>query len=277
MKYQYNRDLILGNINAFLKKKGMLIGEFELKLQVSKGYLSRLKDNKSGINVEFLMAVCNILDCDMDDLIRISASELSPTETFIKRFIDRLEKETYQGNIGWKADDYLWILDLYTSPLGERVPAQVFEWEHPLFRRAKTDNGSFDKKMPPYSYCPIYSFSGRTVPADDFFSAPIKIVNGQTIKQVYITKICLEGDEEKIDYELFLYTPCEGFSPEKVEGICSTRNSSDKIKILMEHLYQSAKEATSKIFLNNDIKNSLTEFIEEGVVDKKNPDEEIPF
>ena len=80
---------IVENIYLLIKEKDLKIGDVESKSGISTGYLSRLKDSKTNINIESLYKIANYLNVTIDSLVNCDFSELSATEKYMLNFLTK--------------------------------------------------------------------------------------------------------------------------------------------------------------------------------------------
>lgn len=110
----FDKKRCLDNIYFLAKQKGKKIGELEELAGVSTGYLSRAnkEDSTSKLTIDLIVAIAQALAVSVDKLVSYDLSGLSPNERRIVEFIEKLEKDTMNGDISWEK---------YQPPSGEDI------------------------------------------------------------------------------------------------------------------------------------------------------------
>lgn len=236
MEYTYSVDRILKNIGVKIKEKKIRIQDFETKIGVSKGYLSRLKENKTGVSVEILMKACNVLGCSLEELVAYPLLRETPNEKLIQDFLNKILSETKEQNLFWKVDGAAWEIEMKTDPAFK----PPHPW-HPLFLK----NVDKNKKPIPgealYVYKPIVPLPHeKTVTVGDIYCAGVYFMNGGPNNRLYVVQVAPENHTDIVDYELFITSTDSEYAEynEVLVPVCSSRNSPPIVKTKMKNLGQ---------------------------------------
>ena len=104
VKKNFDKYLLFSNIRELLKNSDVKIGEIEKQAGCYPGYMSRLdkKDNTTEPSVEFVMTAAKLLKTSVDVITRCDLAALNPTELYLKKFFEKLEKDTIQDKLDWE-------------------------------------------------------------------------------------------------------------------------------------------------------------------------------
>ena len=102
---EFNKKLMMDNIWALLKRKGMKVGELESRANVSTGYLSRLtKDENSKPSVELVVKIAGILGVSLDALLYYDLRNQYFEERYFDNFLVKLYMDTQGNSLDWKKE-----------------------------------------------------------------------------------------------------------------------------------------------------------------------------
>lgn len=122
-----DKKRILDNINYFLSKKHMKIGELEVASGVSPGYVSRLsKEKNSKPSFEFIKNLANACGTTIDKMTYFDFTNATPTELYLYDFLAKLDRDTEARKLKWGMET---SKELYHSPYDEN-----FNVMHPLLK-----------------------------------------------------------------------------------------------------------------------------------------------
>ena len=91
MSVEFNKQIFFDNITYLLKSKDMKIGDLENHAGVSIGYVSRINRDDRNVkpSIEFVMKVAEFFEVNMETLVSIDLSKMTPTEKYILAFIEQ--------------------------------------------------------------------------------------------------------------------------------------------------------------------------------------------
>lgn len=106
MEKCYNKYLLFQNIRELSKKHNIKLGDIEKEAGVTVGYMSRLDkpSNATEPSLEFVLTAAKLLKTDVDSLININQSELSPNEQYVMNFLKKLTNDTSKDKICWELE-----------------------------------------------------------------------------------------------------------------------------------------------------------------------------
>lgn len=110
MSKEFNKQQMLDNITFFLQEFSKKIGELETEAGVSPGYISRItKDEKTKPGIDFIVKTADALNVSVDTLLNADFSEMTPTERYLVKFIEKLIRDTQEDKLDWdrEANDIL--------------------------------------------------------------------------------------------------------------------------------------------------------------------------
>ena len=105
MSISLNKELMLDNIYYRLQELDMKIGELEAEADVSPGYISRTsKDENSRPGIDFVIKAAHALQVSVDTLLNVRLSELTPTEKYLFKFLEKLKRYTSEDKLAWNRE-----------------------------------------------------------------------------------------------------------------------------------------------------------------------------
>lgn len=249
----FDRERCIENITLLLDLKNKKLGNIEKLSGNSAGYLSRMRSGKSNAdpNIEFLVTAASELDVSLDMLVMSEIKEMTQTEEYLLKFLNKLVLDT-------RADSVTWIRERL-SELGKvTVDFTYYEGEpyadHPLFTVAAVNEGDGN------SYHAVYDsqfFKGSGVElGGDCYNA--KLPNSGS--SLYIMSCNKGGDSiawecEKF-YELYMRAEDGIVSP-----ICNTMDVCSAIKIAVDSLVKEIKISVTHVHMDNQVKKAIDEYL----------------
>lgn len=101
----YSNERLYRNIRAVIKHKKKPIGDLELEVGISQGYLSRSEKSNTTPNISTVTNIAEQLGCSIDFLVLSDAGKSSDNMLFIEDFIAKLIEDTKSGDIVWSSDE----------------------------------------------------------------------------------------------------------------------------------------------------------------------------
>lgn len=98
MSQLFDRELFLKNISFCLKKAGISELRFEEMAEITSGYISRLRASNSMPSIEKVCSIANALNVDIQDIVGIDLSAVSPLEQKQIKFLRKV-KTQYRANL----------------------------------------------------------------------------------------------------------------------------------------------------------------------------------
>ena len=236
MKKVFDRKRCVSNIDLLIKKKGLKVGAVENAIGVSTGYISRLGDSTSKLNLEFLVALSEALEVSLDTLVCYDLSAMTPTELYVYQFCEKVVNQTLYGEMSWEKESIGAINAIKCYSNGTT--------DHPLFM-------SEDQEAYYNSYF-----------ADDYGTR----VTGEvyrtalgTNEWLYLTRVQYPK-EKGAGYELYIVE--EAYNGTTTNPLCASINSDDTaFNALLMRLYNSVAESCRKVAINASTRSIIDKFM----------------
>lgn len=101
---KYDKDRLLNNIDFLLEKNNIKKGELEQFIEVSPGYLSRIKasDNvDASPNIDKLSLIASKLNCSIISLLFCDYASLTETEIYLVNSLESIIDKTNNDQVVW--------------------------------------------------------------------------------------------------------------------------------------------------------------------------------
>lgn len=263
---EFDKNRLMDNINILIKDKSLKIGELEVKVGVSVGYLSRLgkSENETVPNIDFIWKLSHELGVSIDALLNYDFSKSNDNLLYLCSFIQRLIKDTDCHEIEWKRE----TVGYYSKVMNGSV-------KHPLFiKRSNSEDEATTAESIIHKYVYDSKFllgENVTIMGDGFRGY------ADGLGTLYLMDVFHTTDEGVEDFwELYLVE--ETFnSPDMndvdymVTPICYTIGKSEELLPMMQNLYKCIKRHDEDIQLSNDVKSKLNRYL------NFDPNSELPF
>lgn len=103
MMEKFNSKLLFDNIEYLIRTQDRKIGEVEAEAGVSAGYISRTNKESGGKpGIDFIMNISEVLHVSIDTLLKVNISSLTPTESYIVSFLEKMTKDTIKDLLAWE-------------------------------------------------------------------------------------------------------------------------------------------------------------------------------
>lgn len=216
------------------------IGDVEVEAGMTAGYLSKLqKDEAKNNNIlDFVVNVSEILGISVDSLVHVDYSSLTKTEKYFADFIDKLIRETTEGELCWDKETM------------NNLNNYSYQYSHPLFEITERDGGSYEPKK--FAYKSLFSL-GATLASDCFKVS----LNDSTL---YLMNVNISPDSFAFAKEMYFVKYYQGNETSEVIKVCQIKNGSPLDKIAND-LVMAAKESSNHIKLDNNAKSIIDDFM----------------
>ena len=252
MSNQFDKSLMINNILYLIKQRGVKIGELEMEAGVSPGYISRInKEGNTKPGIDFIYNVSDVLNLDIDTLLKVDISNLTPSVRYMISFLEKLTQDTFSEKLEWNRESKDQLnLEIESDENGN--------CNHPLFQ-VKTILQPTEGDYPEEVTLPVFpsqTFDTLTGIEGDCFNLAMN--DGVTLYVMNIYKAgALVSDPDTYAKEVWI---C-GQNNEK-QFLCSTRDVS-RITSLIDRLYsaivESAKHPTVKPVFRTAIDSFMTD------------------
>ncbi len=264
------KDRSLANVRYLLKKHpSVKLGQIEAEGGVSTGYTSRMEksDSKADPPVEYLAAAAKAFDISIDTLIYVPLDEMTASEKYILKFIEKVAADTISEEMMWEREPCKFL----NEPFELRGSwADV----HPLFVPNKNDVDNYG------NYGSAF-FQSRFFPerAVDVLVDPYHATMTRTDSVLYILPVMMYDNADCIDgergYELYIYDSNE------VTPICNTIQSHPAIASAVSKLFSVIQETTAHVRLDKKARSLIDAFMNprqgKSPFDDLEEDGELPF
>lgn len=255
---EFNKKLMLENIEHLLKQTGMKIGELETAAGVSTGYISRIsKEGGAKPGIDFIINVAAALGVSVDTLITIPLAEITPTEKYLISFLEKLKRDTAEDNLEWEKETAYYLNRMQCNEDGV-IPHPLFQYEF------LPDNGAVEGSE--YIVFQSNAFGVNTEICGDCFHLEMK--NGARFYLMEVINRDVDPCEGICSVEeAWMWTPGAG-----AQFICSSK-SSPIFTDLVSDLYQMVREYSMHPKLKFDLRIVIDAYMKEDFKD----DDDLPF
>ena len=128
---EYDNSHLISNINYFLRKLDLRMGEFEQLIGVSAGYISRTAKENSAkkLSIDVVWKIARLFEVDIRTLIEGDLMIPNSNVKLVTQFLDKLCKQTAQNDIKWEnrggamcyLSDALWSTELFSEEDGKVI------------------------------------------------------------------------------------------------------------------------------------------------------------
>ena len=265
MKKENLGRVYAGNIKILAKHAGIKLHDLEKELGVSEAYISRIGNRKGAdLTPEQLVQVADILDVNVDYLLRSNMEELDAKDDIVKVFMDKLYKNTEDNSLVWVP---LTKKDVAQVPQGEVKAGHL-----PLFKisqiidvkdyETETESGSSEEVI------------NAVVPVPFTAATEEKYINGvyfyaelSPTQRVYLTdvkKVEADGSIKK-GYELFLVTVTGSDGPLvatwTADPLATTMTAKKPLAVALDTLRMSVKASLQRIHLKPETIKTIKNYV----------------
>lgn len=261
----FDKKRCIGNIYFLAKDQGKKIGDIEKRAGVSAGYISRLNKEESNTNpgIEFLAAMATDLGVSLDALINYDFEAITPTESYIIKFVERLLGQTEYYEMDWKRDLERDLKDVECDMNGNP--------KHPLFVIAEHGGVQGKSRSETYvgiEYCSHFLVEETVAIAGDGYHTVMP--EGSML---YLMKLQVESDDQDMPYgseDIYeLYLVENG----NVEPLCHSGKYMDTpFAPVLQNLYQAVVESGKHAKIKPEVRSILDAFMRQtDPVEEKDP------
>lgn len=249
MIYELNRSRVLKNINYLMKANNMKVGELEERADISTGLISRIAKEGSTVkmSVEFLASIAKVLGVSVDALIGIDFDGLTPSDTKLIEFLEKMTRKV-------EHDKILWDKETLNDLDNVRISADKSITSHPLFKVVEGFPGDYSAKY----------VSGFTKNGDAELCGPIYNYCLKDYFYVFLAQVRYDyGDE--VQYEMyFSRRHPDNLAWYDTESVCcsKTNNVDNAFKIPLEALANAIIESDNHTKLSQEAWQAIHTFVD---------------
>lgn len=268
MPTDFDRTLFFDNISYLIKKYDLKIGEIENSAGVSAGYISRAsKDEKSKPGVEFVMKIAELLQINVDTLLRADLTNATPTEKYLMSFFGKLNSDTVSDSLNWVRES--------KEELNRLQEDQYGNTGHPLFKLRTYDaSNDYDGSIGDVTQVVFasHNFDCRTAVYRDCYSLRMK--NGTLLHLMNICKTYSSlSDSDTFAIEVWM-TPLR----EEPQFLCDNKGETT-ISYLIDGLYTTVSENMKHPKIDKNLQYVIDAFMQNDLEDDPPvfDEDDIPF
>lgn len=243
----FNKGLFLNNVMFLTKKKGIKMGELETAADVSVGYISRLRNEKSIPSISVVSSIADQLGVPIDAIISIDFEAMTENDLYMMQFIETLSNNTMKGSLKWNIETSGYLNNLEFD--GRYNP------DHPLFEVGP------DSNMDPELYYISNFHIGTTLEfVGNSFHAKIA---DQTYIYLMSVKRSKNRTNPRNEYELYL-VKYENEEKNVSPLCCGRRDDTFQENALfphLENLYGVINDARQQVNLPDDVRSILDSYM----------------
>lgn len=251
----FNSKLFFRNIEFLIRQQNKKIGEIEAAVGVSAGYISRRsKEGASKPSIEFVCNIAKELGVSLDALLQVKLTDLTPTEKYVKLFLEKVIDYTIAGRLDWKEE---------TASRLNGLDKIIFkdDDDHPLFRlyeyEEETEEG--------FQTCEEYKFKSRafginTIIYDNCYELRLK--NGSYLCIMNIGK---ERDD-KAPVEETAIEAWMAMEHENPQFLCTSLEKSE-LSVTLLRLHFTVKEAMAHVIIDHNYRKIIDSFMSDDFED----------
>lgn len=254
---RFKREICLKNVDYLLAQQNKKLGELEEESGNYPGYLSRMKSGKSSSDpsIEFLMTAAEELNVPLELLVSSDLTEMTSTETFIMKFLNKMIDNTQKDELRWTRETIAELnnLEIERDMNGYEVTS------HPLYIVGDTGVGENYYEFPLYNS--LFFRNCGVTPCGNGYNA---ILSG-TDNTIYIME-CGKGDDSLTwsrdrFYELYLVNS-DMYGNYRVKKLCNTIEARDIIVETVNSLVKNIISSLNRIHIDGDVKEILSAYID---------------
>lgn len=231
----FDKEFYLNNVFAIAKQQNISIPMLEMYIDVSGGYLVKLRndDTRKNITAEIMLRISEVLGVSVEYLCKVKCDALNKDEVAVLAFFEKIKKNTLENKYKWECEDS----DYISAGQG-------------IIGGALAENNEYGV---PYYYS---SFQHKEVQLKDK-SLVVELKDG-----VYFAIVLIQGTKTNYD-ELESYIIKYGDTVEENKVYCTYDEQNGVLGNALRELYNIAEESGKKLSLDNQTSTFIAEFLNE--------------
>lgn len=129
----FDDAILIKNLKHLMKESGLRIAQLEDILQLSKGYISRIANNKTNkrMSVDALWKISNLFGISMQTLVTNDLAKMTDSELYILRLVEKISAESRDRKLSWqKGCDYIGDYDMESDSYSYPYIVQSDKYEY---------------------------------------------------------------------------------------------------------------------------------------------------
>ncbi len=108
----FNKERFLNNVFYLAKSNGISISALENKIEISTGYLTKLRndDSRKNISADVMFAIADVLNVSVDVLCKAEFEKLNYDESILIKFFEKFKVDTLNNKCKWEQETSMAIM-----------------------------------------------------------------------------------------------------------------------------------------------------------------------
>lgn len=251
MVEEFNKELMLKNINYLIDSRNLKVGELENRAGVSVGYISRItKDENAKPGIDFIVNIAKELKISVDTLLGIDLAKIDDNTRFSIELINKLASDTKENKLEWIVEDK----EELNNPYENEIHPSLFTEEFVT---------RYDKNQLMYNatdlFFPSRSYGIYTEIYDNCYNT--KIDDNSTL---YIMNINKAFSSVASDNAIEIWISINKKENIKNEFICSTFDANSELVKKIKELYKEVEVYIKNPRMDDEVKAILESYINKG-------------
>lgn len=243
---KFNKYECLNNIRILLKDKNIKIGTLEKEAGCQPGYISRIEklSNNTEPSIEILLCAAKLLDVSVDLLTNGKLADLTESEIYIIKFLEKLYIDIEKDETKWKKIN---LSDLNNDAIVDQIP--LFIWKNAT-QTSDCDSGWYVNSH--------FYDEGDTFVVGNGYRLSMDYLNAD----LYILNVCnVTESDESYDLELYFVDK----NTNDVHEVVSTHLVRDEIKESINRLYSLLEENQAHVKVDEKTKSFIDSYMNVGM------------
>ena len=129
----FDDAILIKNLKHLMEESGLRIAQLEDILQLSKGYISRIANNKTNkrMSVDALWKISKLFGISMQTLVTNDLAKMTDSELYILRLVEKISAESRDRKLSWqKGCDYIGDYDMESDSYSYPYIVQSDKYEY---------------------------------------------------------------------------------------------------------------------------------------------------
>ncbi|MEE0456973.1 MAG: helix-turn-helix transcriptional regulator [Anaerovibrio sp.] len=129
----FDDTILIKNLKHLMEESGLRIAQLEDILQLSKGYISRIANNKTNkrMSVDALWKISKLFGISMQTLVTNDLAKMTDSELYILRLVEKISAESRDRKLFWqKGCDYIGDYDMESDSYSYPYIVQSDKYEY---------------------------------------------------------------------------------------------------------------------------------------------------
>lgn len=129
----FDDAVLIKNLKHLMEESGLRIAQLEDILQLSKGYISRIANNKTNkrMSVDALWKISKLFGISMQTLVTNDLAKMTDSELYILRLVEKISAESRDIKLYWqKGCDYIGDYDIESDSYSYPYIVQSDKYEY---------------------------------------------------------------------------------------------------------------------------------------------------